>query len=126
MSDIKVNGRIKIKTFQSQFIKKFPYIVPTLRTLDGKGIDNDLTISAARGKVNEKYVPAGESELSINGNLTVGGFEKRFKAAFGVDCEVCYKSKGGKLMRTNAEADKMTLSAINKKLMDEGCQLITL
>ena len=56
MADINVNGRIKIKTFQIQFLEKFPYLVPTLRTPDGKGIDNELTIAGARGIVRDKFL----------------------------------------------------------------------
>jgi hypothetical protein len=125
MSEVIVNGRIKIKTFQSSFLQKFPYLVPTLRTADGKGIDNELTIAGARSLVKDTYSPSGEAELSINGNLTVGGFENRFKQSFGVDCEICFK-KGGRLTRTGADQDKMTLSALNKSLMDSGAEKITL
>lgn len=125
MADITVNGRIKVKTFQSEFLKKFPYLVPTMRTPDGKGIDNELTIASARTKAIGEYKPSGESELSINGNLTVGGFEKRFKAAFGMDCEVCFK-KGGKLTKTNETHDKLTLTALNKSMMENGGELIKL
>lgn len=127
MSDINVNGRIKVSTFQKEFIKKFPYLVPTLRTPDGKGIDNSLTIAGARAKaVGGDYKPSGEAELSINGNLQVGSFETRFKAAFGIDCEICYKSPGGKLTKTNADHDKQTLTTLNAKLKEAGCQAITL
>ena len=126
MADITVNGRIKVKTFQASFLKKFPYLVPTMRTPDGKGIDNELTIAGARVKAVGEYKPSGETELSVNGNLTVGGFEKRFKAAFGMDCEICYKSVGGKTMKTNSDHDKLTLSSLNAKLKEEGCQTITL
>lgn len=127
MSDITVNGRIKVVTFQNEFIKMFPYLVPTMRTPDGKGIDNSLTISGARTKaVGGEYKPVGVAEFSVHGNLTVGGFEKRFKEAFGMDCEICYKSKGGKLTKTSAEHDKHKLSDLNAKLKEEGCQVITL
>jgi hypothetical protein len=126
MADITVNGRIKVKTFQSQFLKKFPYLVPTMRTPDGRGIDNELTIAGARVKAVGEYTPSGSSDLSVNGNLSVGGFEKRFKAAFGMDCEVCYKSAGGKTMKTGPEHDKLTLSTLNAKLKEAGCQTITL
>ena len=127
MSDIKVNGRIKVSTFQKEFIKKFPYLVPTLRTADGKGIDNSLTIAGARSKaVGGDYKPSGEEELSVNGNLQVGSFEKRFKASFGMDCEICYKSPGGKLTKTNADHDKQTLTTLNAKMKEAGCQVITL
>jgi hypothetical protein len=127
MQDIKVNGRIKVSTFQKEFIKKFPYLVPTMRTSDGKGIDNSLTIAGARAKaVGGDYKPSGEAELSINGNLHVGSFEKRFKDAFGFDCEICYKSPGGRLMKTSSDHDKQTLTALNSKMKEDGCQLITL
>jgi hypothetical protein len=127
MSDIKVSGRIKVSTFQKEFIKKFPYLVPTMRTHDGKGIDNSLTIAGVRSKaIGGEYTPTGAAELSVNGNLQVGSFEKRFKDAFGFDCEICYKSPGGKLMRTNENHDKQTLTTLNAKMQEEGCQPITL
>lgn len=127
MAEIKVSGRIKVSTFQKEFIEKFPYLVPTMRTPDGKGIDNSLTIAGARSKAAEgKYTPSGEAELSVNGNLQVGSFEKRFKAAFGIDCEICYKSPGGKLTKTSADHDKQTLTTLNAKLKEAGCQVITL
>jgi hypothetical protein len=125
MADITVNGRIKVKTFQSEFLKKFPYLVPTMRTPDGKGIDNELTIAGARTKAIGEYKPSGESDLSINGNLTVKGFENRFKAAFGMDCEVCYK-KGGRLQKTNEKYNEMTLASANKTLKEEGAEIIEL
>lgn len=127
MADINVNGRIKVSTFQKDFLKSFPYLVPTLRTTSGKGIDNSLTIAGARAKaVGGDYKPSGEAELSLNGNLQVGSFEKRFKAAFGIDCEICYKSPGGKLTKTNADHDKKTLTTLNAEMKAAGCQAITL
>ena len=127
MAEIKVSGRIKIVTFQKDFVKMFPYLVPTMRTPDGKGIDNSLTISGARVKaVGGEYKPVGESEFSIHGNLSVGGFEKRFKEAFGMDCEICFMSPGGKTTRTNAEHDKESLMSLNEKMKAAGCQAISL
>lgn len=126
MADITVNGKIKVKTFQAEFLKKFPYLVPTLRMPDGSGINNDRTIASARTVANGEYKPSGEADLSINGQLTVGGFEKRFKEAFGIDCEVCYKSPGGKTTRTNAEHNQMTLASLNKAMQEKGCQIIEL
>jgi len=125
MAEIVVNGRIKIKTFQSQFIKSYPYLVPTLRMENGNGIDHELTIAAARTKANGEYKPSGESELSVNGNLSVGGFEKRFKDAFGIDCEILYR-KSGRHFRTNEEHDKMTLASLNKQLQESGAEAIEL
>ena len=125
MAEIVVNGRIKVKTFQSQFIKSFPYLVPTMRMPDGSGISHELTIAGARSKANGEYKPSGESELSVNGNLSVGGFEKRFKDAFGIDCEILYR-KSGRHFRTNEEHDKMTLASLNKQLQESGAEEIEL
>lgn len=127
MADINVNGRIKVSTFQKDFLKRFPYLVPTLRTTNGKGIDNSLTIAGARAKaVGGDYKPSGAAELSLNGNLQVGSFEKRFKDAFGIDCQICYKSAGGRLTKTNTDHDKKTLTTLNIEMKDAGCQVITL
>lgn len=125
MSDIVVNGRIKIKTFQADFCKKYPYLVPTLRMEDGSGINNDLTIAGARSKAKGAYTPSGEAEMSINGNLTIGGFEKRFKDAFGIDCEILYRLSG-KHYKTKDDYDALSLSAANKKLEERGAEKIQL
>jgi hypothetical protein len=125
MAEITVNGRIKIITFQKSFVQVFPYLVPTLRTDDGKGIDHDLTIASARMKANGEYKPSGESDLSINGHLTIKGFENRFEQAFGIKCEICYQ-KSGRLQKTNAKFDDMTLAAANKTLNEEGAEVFDL
>lgn len=127
MADINVNGRIKVSSFQQSFLKSFPYLVPTLRTPNGTGIDNSLTIAGARAKaVGGDYKPSGAAELSVNGNLQVGSFEKRFKDAFGIDCQICYKSAGGRLTKTNANQDKKTLTTLNAEMKAAGNQAITL
>jgi hypothetical protein len=61
----------------------------------------------------------------VNGNLTVGGFENRFKAAFGIDCEILYR-KSSRHFRTNEEHDKMTLASLNKHLQENGAEVIEL
>lgn len=125
MAEITVNGRIKIITFQKSFVKEYPYLVPTLRMDDGKGIDHDMTIAGARSKANGEYKPSGEADLSVNGNLTVKGFENRFEQAFGIKCEICYR-KGGRYMKTNEKYDALTLASANKKLQEEGGEVIEL
>jgi hypothetical protein len=125
MAEIKLNGRVKVKTFQAEFIERFPYLVPTLRLEDGSGIDNDLTIAGARSKAKGEYSPSGSSELSINGNLSVGGFEKRFKEAFGVDCEIVYRLSG-RHYKTKEEYDELSLNEANKKLQERGAEKIEL
>jgi hypothetical protein len=126
MSEINVNGRIRVKSFQASFIEKFPYLLPTLRMPDGAGISNELTIAGARGLAKGgPYTPTGEAAMSINGNLTVGGFEKRFKDAFGVECEILYRLSG-KHYKTKEEYDALSLAAANKKLEERGAEKIQL
>jgi hypothetical protein len=126
MAEIKISGRMKVKTFQADFIEKFPYLVPTMRMSDGSGIDNDITLAAARVKARGEYEPSGEAELSVNGNLSVGSFEKRFKEAFGIDCEICYESPGGRMTKTNEAQNGETLASLNAELQSKGCQKIVL
>ena len=121
MAEITVNGRIKVKSFQKSFLKEYPYLVPTMRTEDGKGIDNEMTIAGVRSKVNGSYSPSGESELSVNGNLTIKGCEDRCEKAFGVKCEICYQ-KSGRTFKTNENYDSMTLASANKKLQEDGAE----
>lgn len=123
MSEIKLNGKVKVKSFQKSFLKEYPYLFPTMRTEEGKMIDNELTIAGVRSQVNGAYSPSGESELSVNGNLTIKGFEDRFEKAFGVKCEVCYQ-KSGRTFKTNDNYDSMTLASANKKLKEEGAEEI--
>lgn len=126
MGEITVNGRIKVKSFQNSFLEEFPYLVPTMRTKDGKGIDNDLTIASARSlAIGGDYTPSGESDLSVHGNLSIGGFEDRFKDAFGFDCEICFK-KGGKLQKTNEKYNSLSLIKANAQLKEEGAEIIKL
>lgn len=126
MAEIKINGRMKVKSFQADFIEKFPYLVPTLRMSDGSGINNDLSLAAARVKARGEYDRSGEADLSVNGNLTVGSFERRFKEAFGIDCEVCYESPGGRLTKTNETQNGETLASLNAELQSKGCLKIVL
>ena len=126
MAEITINGRIKVKSFQNAFLKEFPFLVPTMRTKDGKGIDNDLTIASARSiAIGGDYTPSGESDLSVNGNLTVRGFEDRFEKAFGFTCEICFQ-KSGRMYKTTENYDSMTLASANKKLKEDGAEEIKL
>ncbi len=65
MSEIKVNGRIKVKSFYNTFIKEFPYLHASLRLPDGKAADMDDTIASVRTKSLGEYEPSGEADLSV-------------------------------------------------------------
>ena len=94
MSDIKISGKIKLKTFQAEFCKKFPYLVPTIVNKEGTRLSNDYTIAKCNTVVNGEYSPIKVDDLSINGNLQVGTLEKRFMECFGIPCQVIYRKKG--------------------------------
>ena len=61
----------------------------------------------------------------MRGNLTIGGFEKRFEEAFSVKCQIHFK-KNGKWVKTGPKYDEMTLASASKLLKEEDCDLIEL
>ncbi|MFN6176403.1 MAG: hypothetical protein ACK46G_02575 [Flavobacteriales bacterium] len=121
MSEIVVNGRIKVKSFYLSFNKAYPYLHAGLRDKAGKGIDPDRTIANAREM--EKYEGTTEAPLSVRGNLQAGTFEGRFKESFGITCQIHYR-KGGKWAKLNAAQGKMTLNELNAALKVGGADVI--
>ena len=125
MSDIKINGKIKIKTFQSEFCEKYPYLVPTIINKEGTRLSNDYTIAKANTVVNGEYSPIKVDDLSINGNLQIGTLEKRFEECFGIPCQVIYR-KNGKHFQTKGNFDKLSISEANQQLAADGAEKINL
>lgn len=121
MSEIVVNGRIKVKSFYLSFNKAYPYLHAGLRDKAGKGIDPDRTIANAREM--EKYEGTTEAPLSVRGNLQAGTFEGRFKDSFGITCQIHFR-KGGKWAKLNAAQGKMTLNELNAALKVGGADVI--
>ncbi len=125
MAEIKVNGRIKVKSFNKSFTESFPYLHAVLKLPTGKNIDPETTIANARSLSQDgNYSPTGEKDFSINGNLQIGSFEKRFEDTFGIRCEVYYKKSIW--VKTTEAYDKNTLSEANTRLEKEGAELINL
>jgi hypothetical protein len=126
MSELSISGRTKVSTFYKEFIKSYPYLYPSLRYPNDKIVDETTTIANAKNvSLGGKYVPAGDADLSMRGNLTVGGFEKRFEDAFSIKCQIHFK-KNGKWVKTGPKYDGLTLAAANKMLQEEGGELIKL
>ena len=126
MSDLNISGRMKVISFQKEFLKSYPHLYPSLRYPNDKVVDDDSTIANAKNvSLGGKYVPAGEADLSMRGNLTVGGFEKRFEDAFSVKCQIHFK-KNGKWVKTGPKYDGLTLAAASKMCKEEGCEIIKL
>jgi hypothetical protein len=126
MSDLNITGRMKVISFQKEFLKSYPHLYPSLRYPNDKVVEDDSTIANAKNvSLGGKYVPAGEADLSMRGNLTVGGFEKRFEDAFSVKCQIHFK-KNGKWVKTGPKYDGLTLAAASKMCEEEGCEVIQL
>ena len=126
MSDLNISGRMKVISFQKEFLKSYPHLYPSLRYPNDKVVEDDSTIANAKNvSLGGKYVPAGEADLSMRGNLTVGGFEKRFEDAFSVKCQIHFK-KNGKWVKTGPKYDGLTLAAASKMCKEEGCEIIKL
>lgn len=121
MSEIVVNGRIKVKSFYLSFNKAYPYLHAGLRDKAGKGIDPDRTIANAREM--EKYEGTTEAPVSVRGNLQAGTFQGRFKESFGITCQIHYR-KGGKWAKLNAAQGKLTLNELNAALKAAGADVI--
>lgn len=92
MAEIKIDGRMKVKTLQSQFKSAFG---ATLRVYKGKQFaDGDSTLASIRG------AGAKGGELSCRGNLLVGNFENKMKDIFGITVQVA-NSENTKLSDNN-------------------------
>jgi hypothetical protein len=125
MADIKISGKMKLKTFQSEFCKKFPFLVPTIVNKEGTRLSNDYTIAKSNTLVNGEYSPIKVDDLSINGNLLVGTLEKRFMECFGIPCQVIYR-KNGKHLQTGGKYDSLSISEANRTLESENAEKIVL
>lgn len=80
MADIKISGRMKVKTLKNDFKKEFG---STLRVYNGNRFaDDEATLSSIR-KGN-----ATGGEFSVNGNTQIGTFEKKVKEQFGISVQV--------------------------------------
>ena len=121
MSEIVVNGRIKVKSFYIAFNKAYPYLHASLRVVGrpNKGVDPDATIASARAL--EQYAPTKEVPLSVRGNLKLSTFEKRFEEQFGVVCMIHYRKDGG-WKRPTAAHRELTLAQASTQLEKAGAE----
>jgi hypothetical protein len=118
-SDISISGNKMLKTVQSEFTKKFPYLslaifpssekAKSLKTPYG----GDTRIADIRGRNT-----AGD--LTITGNKFVKSLEKDFDNIFGLYAEVCYTEKDDKSYYTGGDYDGMSLSTLNKEGEKKG------
>jgi len=80
MANIEVSGRMIVKTLQKQFKEAYG---STLRVYNGaKHADDSATLASIRKE------GAKGGDLTINGNMQVGNFEKKFEEVFGIKVQV--------------------------------------
>lgn len=79
MAELKINGRMTVKTLKENFKKEFE---GTLRVYNGKKTAED---SATLASIRSKDAKGGE--LVCRANRTVGGFEKEMKEVFGINVQ---------------------------------------
>lgn len=48
MSEISISGRMKVISFQKNFLKSYPFLYPSLRYPNDKVVDEDSTIANAK------------------------------------------------------------------------------
>jgi len=117
MADIKFTGNKKLKSINSEWCSKFPYLYLRFFNEDGKSQGSwDVNHSTVRGKKDA-------SELATTGSMNVGTFESRYENAYGSKIEIM-REKNGKLYRSLDDTNELTLTAYNNWAKDNGCSEI--
>jgi len=111
-SELSMNGKKKIETFQKEFTQKFSYLTLVFLDKERRAIDISKSLSEVRQVKGE--------DISIIASLKVNTLEKRFLANFGLIVEVAYQ-KTGKVVYTKDNVDK-TLNELNKWCEENDCQ----
>lgn len=101
MADIKISGRMAVKTLKSQLKEAYGI---TLRVYNGaKFADDDATLASIRKG------DAKGGEVTINGHTLVGNFEKSILENFGIKVNVANSND------TKLSKDDISLSAAGKE-----------
>ena len=84
MADLKIDGRMKVKTLKENFKKNFGATLRVYKSVTCKGAfaDDDATLASIRAEGK-----AG-GELKIVGNMQVGNFEKKIADMYGIGVQV--------------------------------------
>ena len=83
MSEISISGRMKVISFQKEFLKSYPFLYPSLRYPDDKPVDENLTIANATiqnldKKINAIYIDANFHTDIFGSNTFEDTMEKDF------------------------------------------------
>lgn len=84
MADLKIDGRMKVKTLKANFKAAFGSSLRVYKSTTCKGAmaDDDATLASLRGE------GAKGGELTVGGNKKVGTFETEFAANWGIGVQV--------------------------------------
>ena len=84
MADLKIDGRMKVKTLKANFKSNFGSSLRVYKSITCKGafVDDDATLASLRTE------GAKGGELTVGGNKKVGKFEEEFAATWGIGVQV--------------------------------------
>lgn len=84
MAEIKIDGRMKVKTLKAEFKAAFGSTLRVYQATSCKGrfADDDATLASIRGE------GAKGGDFAVKGNKQVGNFEKEFAEIFGIGVQV--------------------------------------
>jgi hypothetical protein len=82
MADLRIDGRMKVKTLKANFKKAFGATLRVYTTANCKQkADDEATLSTLMGK-------AKGGECTFGSNLRVGNFEKKVAETYGIGVQV--------------------------------------
>ena len=104
MADLRIDGRMKVKTLKANFKKAFGASLRVYTTVTCKTpVDDDATLGSLMAK------GAKGGEQTFGGNLRVGIFEKKINEMFGIGVQVANSSD------TKLSNNDITLVAAGKE-----------
>lgn len=88
MADLKIDGRMKVKTLKENFKKEFGATLRVYKSVTCRGAmaDDNATLASLRTE------DAKGGDVTVGANKRVGNFEKEFAAAFGIGVQVADKN----------------------------------
>lgn len=105
MAELKLDGRVKVKTLKANFKKEFGASLRVYKSESCKGgfADDDATLASIRGEGKKG------GELVVGGNLKVGNFEKKIAELYGIGVQVANPSD------TALSSNDITLAAAGRE-----------
>ncbi len=101
MAELNINGRMSVKNLKKQFKEAFG---ASLRVYNGKELaDDDARLASIRTG------DAKGGDLSVRGNMKVGGFEKKMLEIYGISVQVADAAD------TQLVPDDVTIASLNGK-----------